>query len=256
MSRRRRYHRNSQKALGKGVGYTALAVVGIVVTCCVCCLSYSLSTSALRQIGVLPTLTPRPTGTPRPPDTPTPLPPTATSTSTPAPTTDVSDCSLGATFELDVTVPDNTKIALGESFAKTWRLRNTGNCKWGNGYHLVFVDGERMACPERVAIPETAPGDTVDISVRLIAPMIPGSYRGNWRACVNETECFGDMIYVQIIAFDPFAPTQTPVPTATTRPVITYRCGAVCNDGWRSNATGRGACSHHGGVAYWVYCER
>jgi uncharacterized protein YgiM (DUF1202 family) len=32
----------------------------------------------------------------------------------------------------------------------------------------------------------------------------------------------------------------------------TYRVGAVCNDGTRSNATGRGACSHHGGVSYWL----
>ena len=29
------------------------------------------------------------------------------------------------------------------------------------------------------------------------------------------------------------------------------RTGAVCNDGTHSTATGRGACSHHGGVAYW-----
>ena len=31
------------------------------------------------------------------------------------------------------------------------------------------------------------------------------------------------------------------------------RTGAVCNDGWLSAATGRGACSHHRGVAYWTY---
>lgn len=30
-----------------------------------------------------------------------------------------------------------------------------------------------------------------------------------------------------------------------------YRSGAVCRDGWISSATGRGACSHHGGVSYW-----
>ena len=30
-----------------------------------------------------------------------------------------------------------------------------------------------------------------------------------------------------------------------------YRSGAVCRDGWQSSATGRGACSHHGGVLYW-----
>lgn len=31
------------------------------------------------------------------------------------------------------------------------------------------------------------------------------------------------------------------------------RLGAVCSDGWVSGATGRGACSHHGGVASWTY---
>tara|TARA_R110000850_G_scaffold108853_2_gene221382 strand:+ start:941 stop:1339 length:399 start_codon:yes stop_codon:yes gene_type:complete len=31
------------------------------------------------------------------------------------------------------------------------------------------------------------------------------------------------------------------------------RIGAVCNDGTTSKATGRGACSHHGGVSYWLY---
>lgn len=33
--------------------------------------------------------------------------------------------------------------------------------------------------------------------------------------------------------------------------VYSYRVGAVCNDGSSSSATGRGACSHHGGVQYW-----
>ena len=32
-----------------------------------------------------------------------------------------------------------------------------------------------------------------------------------------------------------------------------YRTGAVCRDGWISSATGRGACSHHGGVDHWLY---
>ena len=31
------------------------------------------------------------------------------------------------------------------------------------------------------------------------------------------------------------------------------RTGAICRDGTRSSATGRGACSHHGGVREWVY---
>jgi hypothetical protein len=33
------------------------------------------------------------------------------------------------------------------------------------------------------------------------------------------------------------------------------RCGAVCNDGTTSSATGGGACSRHGGVSQWTYCD-
>jgi hypothetical protein len=32
-----------------------------------------------------------------------------------------------------------------------------------------------------------------------------------------------------------------------------YRVGAICRDGSASRATGRGACSHHGGVRQWVH---
>jgi len=33
---------------------------------------------------------------------------------------------------------------------------------------------------------------------------------------------------------------------------VTFRIGAICNDGSRSSATGRGACSWHGGVNHWL----
>lgn len=47
---------------------------------------------------------------------------------------------------------------------------------------------------------------------------------------------------------EPRTYTYTPAPG----PSNGYRSGAICRDGWRSSATGRGACSHHGGVAYWI----
>uniref|UniRef100_A0A914PU64 DUF3761 domain-containing protein n=1 Tax=Panagrolaimus davidi TaxID=227884 RepID=A0A914PU64_9BILA len=31
------------------------------------------------------------------------------------------------------------------------------------------------------------------------------------------------------------------------------RVGAICVDGWHSSSTGRGTCSHHGGVREWLY---
>jgi hypothetical protein len=35
----------------------------------------------------------------------------------------------------------------------------------------------------------------------------------------------------------------------------TQRIGAICRDGSESGATGRGACSRHGGVRYWKYSD-
>lgn len=54
------------------------------------------------------------------------------------------------------------------------------------------------------------------------------------------------------------APTATPAPAQptpapTVNPLSGQRSGAVCRDGTTSGATGRGACSHHGGVDHWTY---
>ncbi|MGB8644450.1 MAG: SH3 domain-containing protein [Anaerolineae bacterium] len=52
------------------------------------------------------------------------------------------------------------------------------------------------------------------------------------------------------------APTATATPIIAaqpTQPHVAVRVGAVCNDGTTSTATGSGACSHHKGVAYWLY---
>jgi hypothetical protein len=135
----------------------------------------------------------------------TPLPgdtafkPTATSPPF-VPTVDVSGCTLGAVFAADVTIPDNTPINAGVSFVKTWSIRNAGTCDWGPGYQLTFIDGDQMGGPQPVSVPEAAAGATVEVSVELVAPAEAGTYRGNWQMCVNETKCFGDKFYVQIVS--------------------------------------------------------
>lgn len=44
--------------------------------------------------------------------------------------------------------------------------------------------------------------------------------------------------------------------TAKVSTITGGRIGAICKDGTYSSATGRGACSHHGGVSTWRYSER
>ncbi len=113
-----------------------------------------------------PTPTPAVTGTP---PTPTALPP-------------VSFGCDRAVFISDVSVPDGTVFAPGATFAKTWRLKNTGSCTWTTSYSLVFVSGDQMGGPDSVPMPNSvAPGQTVDLTVNLTAPSSAGSYRGYWQ---------------------------------------------------------------------------
>ncbi len=124
-----------------------------------------------------------PTQTPVPP-TATPLPPTLTPvppTNTPLPTaTAISYCDW-VTFVKDVTVPDGTQFTSGENFTKTWRLQNRGTCTWTPDYMLVFVRGDSMGGTTAVRLPGyVSPGQTVDVSVTLTAPIQKGNYVGHW----------------------------------------------------------------------------
>ncbi|HTP00158.1 MAG TPA: NBR1-Ig-like domain-containing protein [Anaerolineales bacterium] len=87
-----------------------------------------------------------------------------------------------AQFIADVTVPDGTKFLPGTAFLKTWRLKNIGTCTWTTSYRMVFDTGEKMGGPDFVNLPQNAaPGQTVDVSVNLVAPATAGSYRGYWK---------------------------------------------------------------------------
>lgn len=107
------------------------------------------------------------------------LDPTPTPAPSPVPTP--AGCTDQATFVTDVTIPDGTWILPGVSFDKVWRLRNTGTCTWTSSYSLAFVSGQSLGGSSPVALPAlVAPGQTVDLGLRLTAPLPSGTYRGNW----------------------------------------------------------------------------
>ncbi len=124
---------------------------------------------------------------------PSPIPPTNTVAPPPTVTlavpptsgipaaTATQDCDK-ADFVTDVTIPDGTVLDAGESFTKTWRLRNSGTCSWTSSYAVVFNSGDAMSGPASQALSGNVnPGQTVDISVNLKAPSAPGNYKGYWR---------------------------------------------------------------------------
>jgi len=139
-------------------------------------------------------------------------------------------CVYRAQFLGDVTIPDNTNIAAGSSFVKTWRVRNDGTCSWGsNGYalrSLVFYNGDHLGMFNSIALPgEVPPGSVVDLSVNMIAPQNPGVYRSEWMLS---------------IVGDPYGPRLLGVGAAGSRPlyaqiVVPSSGGSGQSQTYRSN---------------------
>ena len=72
-------------------------------------------------------------------------------------------------------------LAPGATFTKTWRLKNSGSCTWTTSYSIVFYSGAQMGAPTSVSFPYAVPpGQTVDLTVNMVAPVAEGEYRGFW----------------------------------------------------------------------------
>ncbi len=98
-----------------------------------------------------------------------------------------------AKFVKDVTYPDDTEVAPGAAFVKTWRLQNVGSCTWNSNYTVVPTGGDLLGAPSSVLITNdlVAPGETVDVSVTLTAPNTTGTYRSDWKVRNASGSQFG-----------------------------------------------------------------
>jgi len=136
--------------------------------------------------------------------------------------TTASGCTLGAVYVSDVTIPDETELAPGSGFVKTWRIRNSGTCDWESGFEVVFSDGAQMGGPGSVPLPVLAAGAQGDVSVDLVAPAEPGLYKGRWRFHAAEGTIFGQSLTVVIVVPGTETPTMTPSATASLTPSPTW----------------------------------
>jgi hypothetical protein len=129
----------------------------------------------------LTTLTPDSTATIHPAtSTPTKISATLTATGTANGSISVQDA---ATF-VGENYPDNSVLALGQAFIKTWEIKNTGSLTWTTAYQLVLSSspqGETLGSPALINFAQsTAPGQTLSLSVPLVAPSTPGTYTVYW----------------------------------------------------------------------------
>ncbi len=86
-------------------------------------------------------------------------------------------------FVDDVSIPDCSVQKRNTTVVKTWALKNAGTVKWENRFlHRINVHEGSSEChaPERVAIPETRPGETVEVSVTITTPEDPATCFGRW----------------------------------------------------------------------------
>jgi hypothetical protein len=116
-------------------------------------------------------------------------------------------------FVSDVTIPDNTQMTPGQTFTKTWKVKNIGSCAWDAGFKFTFVGGEAMNGVTFTLPSSVAAGAETDISVAMVAPNKTGSMRGNWRMQTAGGQYFGDEVYVVIaVGGSAATPTKTKAP--------------------------------------------
>jgi hypothetical protein len=128
----------------------------------------------------------------------------------PVATQSLGDACNNNVFVADVTIPDGTIFQdsnprggrPGSDFQKIWRVQNTGNCKWDEGYVLAFIGGDDALNPKSVQFNSADdfvdPGETADLGVNLTAPLFPGTYTATWKMQSDNGNFFGTPLTVVI----------------------------------------------------------
>jgi hypothetical protein len=132
----------------------------------------------------------------------------------------------------DVTITDDTMMRPHETFTKTWRLVNIGNCPWTSDYALVYFSGDQLDAPIEVPFSETVTyGESVDLSVEMKAPDTEGTYQSNWKLRDASGNLFGigpnfdSVFWVRILVEGSPLITSTATATGTTTPTATPTAG-------------------------------
>jgi hypothetical protein len=100
---------------------------------------------------------------------------------------------------VDVNVPDNTEMQLGQAFVKTWRVKNNGSCSWGAGYKLIFSYGDQMSGKAQALTGVVGPGQEVEVSVDLKAPTKAGTYLSAWQMSNANGKPFPKIVFVKVV---------------------------------------------------------
>ena len=161
--------------------------------------------------------------------------PTATQTPAPSPTNTVQPTFviLGTTsaaapvvnscnnslWVSDISIPDGTPMAPGQTFTKTWMVKNVGTCTWTPTFKVAFGGIGVPMGGQATAIGKTVkPNEQIEISVNLVAPNTSGDVQSYWKIQDDTGVFFGTYLTVVIKVAGPTSTKAAPTDTATPTP--------------------------------------
>jgi hypothetical protein len=136
-------------------------------------------------------------------------------TSTPVivPSSTPRNCNM-ATF-ISETPLDGASFKPGETFTKSWRLKNTGTCTWNGNYRTIYYSGDGISgAGTKYLNSSVAPGEKVDIVYTFKAPSTPGTYKTLFKLQDDDGVSFAQF-WVQF-KVKSTSPTSTPSTFAVT----------------------------------------
>jgi len=170
-----------------------------------------------RELALTPSATPMPSPTATSTFTPTPA---QTASSSPIPAATLPGGTPGTETPnraewVSQSIADGTIFAPGETFTITWSMKNVGATTWTVSYLLRFYSGNTFGAPQEIPLGRVVlPGETIDISIPMKAPISPGDYRTDWVLSNESRSNFKDPVFLKITVATP----PTTAPTATTTP--------------------------------------
>jgi hypothetical protein len=121
------------------------------------------------------------------------LPGTTTSSGT------TSGGCLNSTLISDVSIPSGTVVKAGDSFTKTWRVKNTGTCAWSRDFKITYIGGDLLGADTTKIRQVVGPGSSAEISLDMVAPGTTGTITSSWQMASDDGVQFGEVFGVSIV---------------------------------------------------------
>ena len=108
-----------------------------------------------------------------------------------------ADACKNSQYGGDITIPDGTVFEPWEKFTKAWTVKNTGICRWDEGFYFAGWAGPPSMAANQEPYRFTSakdfvePGGSVNIYIDMYAPGDPGEYIAHWAMYDDNGKQFG-----------------------------------------------------------------